>query len=140
MPEAEHIPPGYSRHFRTSNLTNPWEPLYSNVFADRVKLAVRLRGAHCNSRGFAHGGLIGALADNAMGLSCAQIMKGANRKLKGLVTISQTTDFMGVGEVGQWLEIDTDYVKCGGSICFARSLILANDVIIAKAGASFKIL
>ena len=69
MPGAEQIPDGYERHFRTSPLTDPWEPLYSKADNGAIILALRIRQAHCNSRGFAHGGLMSALADNAMGLS-----------------------------------------------------------------------
>ena len=62
------VPAGFERHFRRSPLTDPWEPLYSCRTPDAVVIGLRLAGAHTNSRGFAHGGLIGALADNAMGL------------------------------------------------------------------------
>jgi acyl-coenzyme A thioesterase PaaI-like protein len=34
-----------------------------------------LRAVHCNSRGFVHGGVIAALADNAMGLSFVRVFK-----------------------------------------------------------------
>ena len=95
---------------------------------------------HCNSRGLVHGGLITALADNAMGLSCATKMKADGRDVKGLVTISLNADFMGMAKTGQWLEIKTDHLKCGGSICFARALVLENGQPIAQTNATFKIL
>ena len=65
-------PEGFVRHDRKSPLTDPWEPLWRRVSGDTVILGLRAGAAHTNSRGFVHGGLISALADNAMGLSCAR--------------------------------------------------------------------
>ncbi len=133
------IPEGFAPHFRQSRLTDPWEPLYSRRLPDRVQIGLILTEAHCNSRGLVHGGLIATLADNSMGLSCVEVMLAEKRSVKGLVTISLTTDYMGAAKLGQWLLVDTDYVKCGGSICFTRSMIYADDAPIAKASATFKL-
>ena len=77
-------PPGFAPHDRKSPLTDPWEPLFSRNAGDAVVLGLRAGPAHTNSRGFVHGGLISALADNAMGLSCARKLGTAG----GLVTVS----------------------------------------------------
>ena len=67
-------PEGFAPHFRSSPLTDPWEPILSRIDpGEAVRLGLELRPAHCNGRGFVHGGLIAALADNAMGLSCALV-------------------------------------------------------------------
>ena len=55
-----------------------------------VQLGLRAREAHANSRGMVHGGLITALADNAMGLSCGDQIEGVT----GLVTINLSVDFI----------------------------------------------
>jgi len=62
------VPDGYSPYLRKSPLIEPWEPLYSKQLPDRVVIGLEVRRVHCNSRGLVHGGLISALADNAMGL------------------------------------------------------------------------
>jgi hypothetical protein len=49
MPVPEQIPEGYSRHFRTSPLTDPWEPLYSKAENGAILLALRIRKAHCTT-------------------------------------------------------------------------------------------
>jgi len=67
-------------------------------------------------------------------------MKADGREIKGLVTISLNADFMGMAKTGQWLEINTDHVKCGGSVCFARALVLTDSKPIAQTNATFKIL
>ena len=97
------IPAGFERHDRRSPVTDPWEPLWRRVSGDTVVLGVRAGPAHTNSRGFVHGGLISALADNAMGLSCARRLGD----LSSLVTVNLTVDFLGSALTGQWLEFDT---------------------------------
>ena len=98
------IAPGFSPHFRKSPLTDPWEPLYSKVTEDSVIIALVADTQHCNSRGFVHGGLISAIADNAMGLSCGR----RHDDIEGLVTISLHVDFASAAKKGQWLEFHTE--------------------------------
>src|SRR5260370_40711984 len=92
------IPEGFTRHFRQSPLTDPWEPIYSKRTADAVIIGLRLAAPHTNSRGLAHGGLITALADNAMGLSCGVKLGGGAR----LLTVSLSIDFIRSPQVGPW--------------------------------------
>ena len=132
-------PPGFSPHFRTSEFTDPWDPIYSQVEDGVVRLAVCLASAHCNSRGLVHGGLIASLSDNAMGLSCAQQLRDGGRDIKGLVTVSLNTEFLGSAQLGSWLVVDPDHVKLGGSLAFARCIVRADGKPVAQASASFKI-
>jgi uncharacterized protein (TIGR00369 family) len=129
------IPEGFERHFRRSPLTEPWEPVYSKMTDRAVIIGLRLAKPHTNGRGLVHGGLIAALSDNAMGYSCALVMGWT----KSLVTISLAVDFVGSGNVGQWLAVETDVIKTGSTICFAQSLIKADDAVIARANATFRV-
>src|SRR5271168_2968176 len=114
MSGSEQIPEGYERHFRSSPLTDPWEPLYSRAENGSIILALRIRQAHCNSRGFAHGGLISALADNAMGLSLIETLGERHKERpSGLVTISLALDFLGFGKIDQWLEFVPRVLRAG---------------------------
>ncbi|MCW5705364.1 MAG: PaaI family thioesterase [Bradyrhizobium sp.] len=129
------IPAGFEPHFRKSPLTDPWEPLYSRHTEKAVHMGLRLAKPHTNSRGLIHGGLIAALSDNAMGYSCAQAM-GWNFSL---VTIGLAVDFIGTAKIGQWLAIETEVIRTGSTICFAQGLIKADDVVIARANATFRV-
>ena len=129
------IPDGFEPHFKKSPLTDPWEPLYAKRTDKAVFMGIRLAKPHTNSRGLIHGGLIAALADNAMGHSCGHVMGG----MSSLVTISLAVDFVGTAEVGQWLAIESDVVKTGKTICFVQSLIKADGVVIARANATFRV-
>jgi uncharacterized protein (TIGR00369 family) len=132
---TEDIPEGFVRRSRRSPLTDPWEPLYSKETDKAVIIGLRLAKPHTNGRGLIHGGLIAALADNAMGHSCAHVMGG----LSSLVTISLAVDFVGSAEVGQWLAVESDVVKTGRTICFVQSLIKADGMVIARANATFRV-
>jgi acyl-coenzyme A thioesterase PaaI-like protein len=146
MPDTDQIPEGYQRHFRVSPLTEPWEPLYSKTENGAVSLALRIRQAHCNSRGFAHGGLISALADNAMGLSLGETLRQrqgqrqGEARFGGIVTIGLALDFLGSGQIGQWLEFVPRVLRAGGSIGFVDCLVRADDRTIARGNATFRIL
>lgn len=127
-------PAGFEPHFRHSPLTDPWEPLYSKRTAHAVILGMYVGNAHVNARGIAHGGLISALADNAMGLSCAIQFPES----PGLLTVNLNVDYMGVAKIGQWLEFDTTFTKAGASLCFAQLFVTADASVCAKASATFK--
>ena len=134
---APDIPQGFARHPKRSPLTDPWEPIYSKTTPEAVIIGLRLAEAHTNSRGLIHGGLIAALADNAMGMSCAVQL---TERPHGLVTVSLSVDYLGSATIGQWLQVDTNFVKTGGSICFVQCLVTADGDPCARANATFKIL
>ena len=98
-------------------------------------LGLRAAEAHTNSRGFVHGGLITALADNAMGLSCARMLGEA----ASLVTVNLTVDFLGTAYLGQWLEFDTLFVKPGRTLSFAQAFVTADGQPCARTNAVFRV-
>jgi uncharacterized protein (TIGR00369 family) len=135
--ETQIAPPaGFSRHFRQSPLTDPWEPLYSRKDEGLVTIGFRAGAAHANSRGFVHGGMISALADNAMGLSCGQSLEGG----PSLVTVSLAVDFLGSATLGQWVEVRPRLNRLGSTLCFAEAEVIADGVPCAKAHATFRVL
>ena len=131
------IPAGFEPHFKKSPVTEPWEPLYARFLDKAVHMGLRLAKGHTNSRGLIHGGLIAALSDNAMGYSCAQAMGWDTGK--SLVTVNLSVDFIGSASIGQWLSIEPEVIKTGSTICFAQSLIKADDVVIARANGTFRV-
>ena len=133
------IPEGFVPHFRKSLFTDPWEPLFSKVTSDHVSIGTRLRDVHCNSRGLVHGGFVSAIADNAMGLTCAACLNSVNREFSSLVTISLNVDFVGLASLGQWFEAESEVVKLTGQLGFVNGLLLADGELVARATSTFKI-
>ena len=132
----QDIPEGFAPHFRKSGLTDPWEPLYSRNTGDAIRIGLRAGPAHANSRGFVHGALISALADNAMGLSCGLSLTG----ITGLVTVGLSVDFLSTARLGQWLEIRPVVLKAGKNLCFCTATIHADEALCARANATFRAL
>ena len=132
---SSDIPNGFERQTRRSPLTDPWEPIYSKQTREAIILGLRLATAHTNARGFVHGGLIAALADKAMGHSCAHKM----RNVASLVTVSLSVDFISSAQIGQWLVVESEVIKTGGTLCFAQGLIKADGTVIARANGTFRV-
>lgn len=128
-------PAGFELHDRRSPLTEPWEPIWRRFSGDTIVLGLRAGPAHTNSRGFVHGGLISALADNAMGLSCVRKLGEVSR----VVTVNLTVDFLASALTGQWLEFDTVFVKAGGTLCFTQAFVTADGQPCARANAVFRV-
>jgi acyl-coenzyme A thioesterase PaaI-like protein len=148
-------PPGWALHTRRSPLTRPWEPLYTQDMAalgergPAVALAIRVAEPHCNGRGFAHGGLISALADNAMGLSAVSAARAARAtgatgaegapQHAGAVTVSLVLDFMASAGVGQWLEFRPVVLRHGRTLAFTECHVMADGLLVARASATFRL-
>ena len=135
MTDATAPPEGFAPHFRKSPLTDPWEPLYSRRADGAVQMGFRAATPHTNSRGFVHGGMISALADAAMGLSCGHALDGG----PNLVTVSLALDFLSSARLGQWVEIRPQVNRAGGTLCFAEALVTADGAPCAKAHATFRV-
>jgi uncharacterized protein (TIGR00369 family) len=131
---SEDIPAGFSRHERKSPLTEPWEPIWSRERAPCVQLGLRIATVHCNGRGFAHGGLIASLADNAMGLSVCVAGRAG-----GAVTVHLSVDYVRSGQLGQWLQIEPRVIRAGGTLGFVDALITADSEVIARADATYRL-
>lgn len=117
---SEDVPAGFEFFTRPSPLMDPWRPLYARTESDRVVLGLHLRESHTNSRATAHGGLIAALADQAMGMSCGVKLKLEGVAVTNLWTTALSIDYLGVAKVGQWLEFATLFTHTGRTICRNR--------------------
>ena len=133
------MPSGYQPHTRRSPLTDPWEPLLSQQTADALYLALEIREAHCNARGFAHGGLISALADNAMGHSAVlQARRRAGSEQASAVTVSLSLDFIDSARVGDCVEFQPTVLKAGRTLAFVDCRVVCGERLIARGSASFR--
>ena len=132
---SSDIPHGFARQTRHSPLTDPWEPIYSKQTSEAIILGLRLARAHTNARGFVHGGLIAALTDKAMGHSCGHRMGGTH----SLVTVGMSIDFISSAQIGQWLVVESEVIKTGGTLCFAQCRVTADGELIARANATFRV-
>lgn len=127
-------PEGFDLHGRTSPLTDPWAPIYARTTPQAVILGLWAREPHVNGRGFVHGGLIMALCDNAMGLSCVQAAGDDG----SMLTVNMSVDFLEPAQIGQWLTFETEFVRAGGALAFAQAFARADGVRCARANGVFR--
>jgi len=133
---------GFISHFRKSPVTDPWEPLFSRATDRLVEIGLLVGSAHCNSRGWVHGGVIATLADNAMGLTyhVARRSMIVGAPSSGGVTVNLSVDYIATAVVGQWLQFTPRVVKAGPGFGFIDCVVTADDGAIARASAVFKVL
>ncbi len=134
MTSETAIPAGFTPHFRKSRVTDPWEPLFSRQTDGVVELGLRIGENHCNSRGFLHGGVMAALADNAMGMTYSVALDGPT----GVVTVSLNIDYVAGAKLGAWLAVKPRVIRAGRSMGFVDALLTADEQTIARASASFR--
>ena len=130
------IPRDFQLHFRKSPVTDPWEPLYSRQRPDGIDLLFEVRQAHCNSRGFLHGGVLASLCDNAMGLSLAVVLAERSPQI---VTTHLAIDYLDSAKVSDTVLIAPRVVRSGSSIGVCDALVRVSDMVIARANATFRI-
>lgn len=130
------IPSDFQPHFRKSPVTDPWEPLFSRRRSDGVDLLIEVRDAHCNARGFLHGGVLAALCDNFMGLSLGLVL---NNPKANIVTVNLAVDYLGSAKVGDAVTIEPRVIRAGGSLGFCDALAKCGDKLIARANATFSV-
>lgn len=137
MPDT--VPEGFSPFTRESPLLAPWKPLFARQGEDRVVIGLTIAEPHCNSRQTAHGGLLAALADQAMGMSASLALRDAGLPVANLWTTSMTVDYLGAARLGQWLEFDTVFTKGGRTSCHAEADIRADGKTVARARGAFRV-
>jgi uncharacterized protein (TIGR00369 family) len=138
MPTQATIPEGFAPFTRISPLIRPWLPIYASERDDRVVLALTVAEPHLNRRDTVHGGLLAALADQAMGMSCAIVLRSQQVPVANLWTSSLTVDYLAASRPGQWLAFDTIFARVGKTLCHAEIDITADGATVARARATFR--
>ena len=127
---------GFLPILRTSPFTDLIGPIYQKTDESGLIIGLVAEEKHCNARGMVHGGVLGTLADIAMGYSAAFSTQPPTR----IVTTSQTVDYVGRAEKGDWIEVHTDVQKVGRSIAFANCYFHVDSRRIARASAVFSVI
>jgi acyl-coenzyme A thioesterase PaaI-like protein len=134
-------PEGFIAHDRASPVTDPWQPIYARHSPGLVELGILVASAHCNGRGFLHGGVIATLADNAMGLSLVAAAKanGTAEPSPRALTLSMSVDYISVCQIGQFLTITPQVLKSDGKTGFVEAKLWADTTLIARTSATFRL-
>lgn len=129
------VPDGFVPLSRSSPFADLLGPIFQKVRGRELIFGIRAEQKHCNLRGQVHGGVLGTLADIAMGYSTAF----STEPPTPMVTVNLGIDYVGKADQGDWIEIHTDVQKVGRSLAFANCHFHVGLERIARASAIFSI-
>lgn len=135
MGQAEEPPPGFEPYAEPSSFLERIGPLLQKRTGAGVIFGVRIAEHHCNRRDMAHGGLVVALADIALG----KTGEWFSQPPVSLITASLTVDFYGTARRGDWLQAETDVTRVGRQVAFGNCYLRVADRIVARASGVFNV-
>jgi acyl-coenzyme A thioesterase 13 len=103
---------------------------------DPPTFGIRIEPRHCNSGGTAHGGLLVAMADLALGNGVRAVV-GSNVRL---VTAGLSVDFARPIAVGQWVEAQADIQHQTRRTIFANCYLTSDGDRAVRASGIYTIL
>jgi acyl-coenzyme A thioesterase 13 len=124
---------GFSPHERTSPFLDLIGPVLSRSTDDGTEFALAIDERHVNARGFAHGGVLAALADVALGYASSSSQDPPVR----LITASLTIDFAGAVQSGETVVARVDIQRVGRRMAFANCYLTSGDRRVVHASAVF---
>jgi uncharacterized protein (TIGR00369 family) len=136
MSRTEEPPPsGFEPYAEPSGFLERIGPLLQRRTEAGVVFGVRIAEHHCNRRGMAHGGLVVALADVALG----KTGEWFSQPPVSLLTASLTIDFYAAARRGDWLEANTDVIRVGHQVAFGNCYLRVGDRVVARASGVFNV-
>jgi acyl-coenzyme A thioesterase PaaI-like protein len=124
---------GFTPYERSSPFFDLIGPLLSRRGQAGPEFALEIDERHVNNRGFAHAGVLSAVADVVLGYTTAF----SQDPPVPLLTTSLTIDFAGRVAPGDMLVATVDVQKVGRRIAFANCYLSVEDRRIARASAVF---
>lgn len=110
-------------------------PLWSRREGDRWAYACMAGQQHLNATGVVHGGLLVALADQAMSMT---VWEATART--PCVTVQIDTHFIAAARAGDFIEARADIVKASGSLVFAQCRLVVGELPALTAFGIWKVL
>lgn len=133
------IPTGFQRDgWRTrkvKGLPAMIGPLMTREEGDKLIWGVQLFEEHANVQGVVHGGVLTTFADHALTLN---IWEAVGRH--PLATSELTANFLAAARPPCFLELESEILKRGRTVIFARGLISENGALVAHVSGSWNLL
>lgn len=134
-PAPTAVPAGFEPLTRSGPFFASLGPMFLRREDHGWTLGLRLAPQHANVIGVAHGGLLAALADGALGLNLMR----SGRYDRPLVTVNLSTDFLSAARIGEWLQARVQPRKLGSRLAFADCLISAGERPVLRASGVFAV-
>jgi acyl-coenzyme A thioesterase 13 len=116
-----NAPAGFLPYSKPSRYLEMIGPVFQSE-TDEATVGLMLDERHGNARGFAHAGVLVALADTLMGHTAQRAGPPATR----LVTVSLTTDFPAIAHLGQWVTGTAALQRIGRTLAFTNCQFTAD--------------
>lgn len=129
------IPAGFLPVERHGPFMGSIGPLWMKREGESLVIGVRIEERHTNLRGIAHGGMLVALADSALGF----VLSAALRP-PGMVTVSLSTDFLDSARPGDWIEAEVDILRAGRRLVYANCMLRAGERRLLRASGVFALM
>ncbi|TAM03873.1 MAG: PaaI family thioesterase [Paraburkholderia sp.] len=121
------VPDGYTLFEHGGPYFRALGPLYTRpATAGGLIVAVRVKAAHTNPLGIAHGGMLLTLADGTLGIYLSQAPH-AQRGAHVTVTTTLNSEFLSAAHVGDWLEAHARVRRNGRRIVFAECTLRVGE-------------
>ena len=132
----QDVPPGFERLKRGGPYMANLGDLYCKREDGKIIIAMRMTENHTNMRGIVHGGMLASLADSSLGLGLSLSCEGRN----SFVTVNLSTDFIGAGRPGDWVESHVNIGRIGARVAFADCELLVQGKRILRASGVFAVM
>jgi uncharacterized protein (TIGR00369 family) len=133
--DEHHIPRGFEA-FESSPFVAAVGPVWVQRRDGPPTFGIRIEQRHTNTAGTAHGAMLVALADLALGHGIRAV---AGRDLR-LATAGLTVDFMRPVRVGDWVETQTDIEHKSRRNVFANCYLVSASHRAVRASGIYTIL
>lgn len=121
------------KRVRHSGFTALVGPIWKKVENGRPRFAFTVEGKHDNTVERAHGGMVMAFADEAMGLAVFHHKPDAHH-----LTVSFTTQFIDGARLDEFVEIAPEVVRVTRSLAFMEARVYVADRTIATCSGVWK--
>ena len=132
-------PPGFTPLDFTGGFTVLTGPFYERHLDDkRMTVGMHIAQKHLHGGGTMHGGMLQMLVDTAMTRATWRMLSDDQR----CVTATLSSEFIGIGQPGDWIEAEVELLKLGRRVAFLNCLVRrdgADGELLLRASATFHI-
>ncbi len=132
-PDPKPIPVGWTPLRRSSPFVQLVGPLHGKEAGGGLAIGLRVEQKHLNTQGVAHGGMLVALADTALGI----VLSLSEDPPRPMVTVSLSVDFTSAARLGDWVEARVRIEKSGKRLAFASCHVEVAGRLVLRASGVF---
>lgn len=131
----DQVPPEFKQAPKMGGYNDTIQPFYYCKDDDQFRMGFVVSEQHCNHAGLLHGGALVTFLDNVLAMGLSHHLG----VMEFRPTVNLTTDFVGAGKLGQWLEASIEFVHTTASLGFITAVVVGPSGPVARANGQFKL-